>query len=397
MLHRDTAGPWEAVFWVLLMLGLFTVVVQDMFMSFTFAGGTNRVAVSDGPLEVIRLGSTFVGVSVLFCALIAPVLWGLGMLYVLAGLASGARGPGTAATLRVMQKLRPWVMLEVFILGVFVTHGKLAHDGAIAFGRGFYVYLAALGVWIAIGRRVKLSRLWEELQPAGRVTDTCRVDHAPGHTAACREPHPDGEGAALIGCQTCGLVQRVPHVGASCDLSCTRCHAALHECEHAALRRCVVLLVIAMLLLIPANFVPIMRIAKLGPPEPATVWEGIKLLYHEGSPGLAALVFLASLCVPILKVLIIAALVLWRHPRRCATARRMAKVHRFIATIGRWSMVDMFVVALLIGLVQLGSLASVDPKPGAIAFLAVVLITIIAAEELNPKLFWTRTETHRNE
>ncbi|MEM8738145.1 MAG: paraquat-inducible protein A [Planctomycetota bacterium] len=140
-----------------------------------------------------------------------------------------------------------------------------------------------------------------------------------------------------------------------------------------------------------------MRIAQLGPPEPATVWEGIKVLYFGGSPGLAILVFGASLCVPILKVLLLALLVAWRNPRRCATARRLAKLHRLIATIGRWSMVDMFVVALLIGLVRLGALASVDPKPGAIAFLAAVLVTIAAAEALNPKMFWTRTETHRND
>lgn len=373
------------------LLGLFTVLVQDVFMSFTFAGGTNRIAVTSGPVEVIRLGSTFVGVSVLFCALISPIVWGLGMLYVLGGLAAGVLGPCSATVLRVMQKLRPWVMLEVFLLGILVTHGKLAHDGAVAFGRGFYLYLAALGVWIVISRRVKFSRLWEILLPAGRVPEACslvRDDFSGevGDAGTC-----DIDVTNLIGCDTCGMVQSVPHVTKSCELSCTRCHAGLHECPHAALRRCVVLLVLAMLMLIPANFVPIMRIAKLGPPEPATVWEGIKLLYFDGSPALAVLVFVASLLVPIVKVVVIATLVLCRHPKRPSTARRMTKAHRFVATIGRWSMVDMFVVALLIGLVQLGSLASVDPKPGAIAFLAVVLLTIIAAEELHPKLFWTRT------
>ena len=386
---RAAAGPWEAMFWVFVLLGLLVLLVQDTFMSFTFAGGTNHTAVTTGPLEVVRLGSTFVGVAVLFCALVSPALWGLGMLYVLAGLASRMRGPGTAAVLRVMQALRPYVMLEVFVLGILVTHGKLAHDGAVGFGRGFYLYLAALGVWIVIARRVKFEHLWECLQPAGTAPSRCGV------VDDTAEPPAPCEAEQLLGCETCGLVQRVPRVTTSCAFACTRCHAALHECPHAARRRSVVLLVLAMLMLVPANFVPIMRIAKLGPPEPATVWEGIKVLYFDGSPGLAALVLVASLVVPILKVVVIAGLVVWRRPRRAATARGMTKVHRFVATIGRWSMVDMFVVALLIGLVQLGSLASVDPKPGAIAFLAVVLLTIVAAEELKPKLFWSRVETPR--
>ena len=377
MNHPRGAGPLESMGWVVVLLGLFAVAAQDSFMSFVFAGGSHQIGLAGGPLEAIRLGSTAVGVAVLFCALIGPVVWSLGMLYVLAGLVTRWPGPATAQVLRLMESLRPWVMLEVFLLGVVVTHGKLAHDGVVGYGRGFYLYLLATGVWFVIAFRVRPDRLWERLLPAGRMA-----------AGAC----PWG----LTGCQTCGLAQRLPRVEGRCDLACVRCHAGLGEDEHAALRRCAALLIVAMLLLWPANFVPIMRIAHLGPPEPATVWGGIKVLYFGGSPVLAALVFAVSLCVPVLKVVVLSVLVLCRSPRRAATARRLAWVHRAVSTAGRWSMVDMFVIALLIGLVRLGTLASVDPKPGAVAFLAVVLLSIVAAEELNAKMFWNHTETRRN-
>ena len=377
LLPRHAAGPWEATLWLLLLLGSLTLAVFPPFMTFAFAGGANRTRLSDGPLEAIAFGSVVVGGAVLICSLIAPLLWGLGMLYVTAGLAAGRRGPGAAAVLRLMHGLRPWAMIEVFLLGVVVTAGKLGHDGQLSYGRGFDLYLAALGFWLIIGQRFSVPHFWERLQPS--------------------VPLPTGEPVPeLAGCQTCGYAQQLPRVDTDCDLGCVRCGAELTEDPHGRLRRCVVLLLLSMLLLLPANLVPIMRIAELGPPEPKTVWEGIKVLYFGGSPGLALLVFLASLCTPILKVLVLAGLVLWRHPRRAATARRLAKVHRFIATIGRWSMVDLFVVALLIGLVRLGGLASVDPRLGAVAFLAVVVLTIAAAEELNPRIFWDHTRTQRN-
>ncbi|MBB6429792.1 paraquat-inducible protein A [Algisphaera agarilytica] len=384
--HRSPAGPIEAMFWVLLLLGCMLVATQDLFMSFTFASGQNRIAIIHPPIDTIRLGGTAVGMAVLFCTVVGPILWGLGMLYVCGGLAARMPGPGTAGILRSMHKLRPWVMLEVFLLGVLVTAGKLGHEGHLDYGRGFHLFLAALAVWIIIARRVKPHRFWELLQPSVDCPHSERAEVAPEGTDPCMTAD------TVVGCQTCGLAQRIPRCMADHELSCQRCGAEINEDEHKALVRSVVLVGLAAVLLLPANLVPIMRIAELGPPEPATVWEGIKVLYFGGSPALAALVFVASLCVPIAKVFVIIAMLLCRHPRRASTARCMTKLHRFVATIGRWSMVDMFVVALLIGLVRLGSLASVDPKPGAIAFLAVVVITIAAAEEINPRVFWSRTK-----
>lgn len=384
--HRAAAGPFEAMAWVLLLLGLLAGATEDLFMSFTFASGQNRVGLLHPPLDTFRLGGEAVGMAVLFCTVVGPMIWAVGMLYVSAGLAARMPGPGTAGILRSMDRLRPWVMLEVFLLGVLVTAGKLGHDGHLDYGRGFYLYLGALAVWIIIGRRVKPYRLWQQLQPCVGCAAHEHPVVAPPDTAPCQIVD------TVIGCQTCGLAQRVPRCHTDHELNCFRCGAAVNEDEHAALTRCVVLLGLAAVLLLPANLVPIMRIAELGPPEPATVWEGIKVLYFGGSPTLAALVFVVSLCVPILKVFAVTVMLLCRHPRRAATARRLTQAHRLVANVGRWSMVDMFVVALLIGLVRLGSLASVDPKPGAIAFLAVVVLTIAAAEELNPRVFWTHTQ-----
>ncbi len=374
--HPRSAGPLEATLWSLALLALFTGMAQGMFMAFGFAGGTNHIGVAGGALETMRLGSTVVGVAVLMCTVVCPVIWALAMLYVATGLLARSPGPGTTAVLRLLGHMRPWVMPEIFLLGVIVAHGKLAHDGGLSYGQSFYLYLAAAAVWLLIALRIKPGRLWERVMPA-----------------AIPATHPADD---LVGCQTCGMAQQGHAVAAHCQAACVRCHDPLITDPNGSLRRCVLLLVLAMLMLWPANTVPIMRIAHLGPPEPATVWGGIKVLYFGGSPALAVLVFAASICVPVLKVAGLATLVLCRSPRNPHTARRLAKIHRAIATAGRWSMVDMFVITLLIGLVRLGGLASVDPKPGAVAFLAVVLLSIVAAEALNAKIFWNHTDTQRN-
>lgn len=376
MTHPYGAGPIEAALWSLTLLALFTGMAHGMFMAFGFAGGTNQIGVAGGALQTMRLGSTVVGVAVLMCTVVCPVIWGLAMLYVATSLIAKRPGPCATALLRMLGHLRPWVMPEIFLLGVIVAHGKLAHDGGLSYGQGFYLYLAAAAVWFLIALRVKPDRLWERLMPA-----------------ALPATHPPSD---LVGCQTCGMAQQGRAVASHCQAACVRCHDPLISDPQASLRHCVLLLILAMLMLWPANTVPIMRIAHLGPPEPATVWGGIKVLYFGGSPALAALVFAASICVPVLKVVGLAMLVLCRSPRSPHRARRLAKIHRAIATAGRWSMVDMFVITLLIGLVRLGGLASVDPKPGAVAFLAVVLLSIVAAEALNPKLFWNHTDTQRN-
>jgi paraquat-inducible protein A len=169
---------------------------------------------------------------------------------------------------------------------------------------------------------------------------------------------------------------------------CPRCGAALHLRTADSLHRTLALLITAMILYIPANVLPIMTTATLGSETESTILGGVLLLIEMGSYPVAAVIFVASVMVPLAKF--IALLVLyWSVTRRHKTSHRQRTVlYRATEFIGRWSMVDVFVVTVLVALVSLGSLMRITPGVASIAFGGVVIVTMLAAESFDPRLIW---------
>jgi len=169
---------------------------------------------------------------------------------------------------------------------------------------------------------------------------------------------------------------------------CPRCRAALHVRTRNSLHRTLALLITAMILYIPANVLPIMTTATLGSETESTILGGVLLLIEMGSYPVAAVIFVASVMVPLAKF--IALLVLyWSVTRRHKTSHRQRTVlYRATEFIGRWSMVDVFVVTVLVALVSLGSLMRITPGVASIAFGGVVIVTMLAAESFDPRLIW---------
>lgn len=146
----------------------------------------------------------------------------------------------------------------------------------------------------------------------------------------------------------------------------------------------------AVALLVPANVLPVMHVSQAGEAvRDATIFGGVRLLAEADLWGLAAIVFTASVAVPALK-LVGMALLLWgaRRPRSALRARRLTRLYTTLDRIGRWSMLDVFIVGFLSGAVQFGRLATVEPRPGIIAFAAVVVLTMLATHAFDPRLLW---------
>jgi paraquat-inducible protein A len=189
----------------------------------------------------------------------------------------------------------------------------------------------------------------------------------------------------LLACGTCGLVSRAPAAPAA---ACPRCQTRLAFRKPASIAHCWAYLVAAMALYVPANTLPIMYTSSLFGSSEDTIVSGVLFLWESGSWYLALIVFVASIVVPLVKILALAALLVsvqlgWRARR----AER-ARLYRLIESIGRWSMLDIFVVALLVALVQLTALAAVRAGPAAPAFGAVVVLTMAAAQSFDPRLIW---------
>ena len=193
----------------------------------------------------------------------------------------------------------------------------------------------------------------------------------------------------LVICHDCHLLVQLPGPDDH-GAHCPRCHGHLHYRKPASLQRAWALLFAAALMYIPANVYPIMRVTSLGRSQSDTILSGVVHLVQHGSWPLALVVFVASVAVPLAKIFALGHLLISVGRRSGRKPLERTKLYRLTEIFGRWSMVDIYVVAMLSALVQLGSLAQVEAEVGAIFFGAVVVLTMVAAESFDPRLIWDR-------
>ena len=171
-------------------------------------------------------------------------------------------------------------------------------------------------------------------------------------------------------------------------MPCPRCAGLVHMRAPRSLQRTSAYLVAAAILYIPANVLPVMHSSSLLASQDDTILSGVVYLVRSGSWPLGLLVFFASVTVPLLKILALGFLVWMSACRSRAHMLARARLYRVVEFVGRWSMLDIFAVTLLVALVRMGRLASVLPGPGALAFAAVVVLTLLAAHSFDPRLIW---------
>ena len=192
-------------------------------------------------------------------------------------------------------------------------------------------------------------------------------------------------------CHDCGLASRLPGHAAH-GARCPRCEAALHPRKPRSLERTWAWLIAAALCYLPANLLPIMKVTSLGRAQADTILSGVAYLLLHGMWPLALVVFVASVFVPLLKLAILLGLLISVHRHSRWRPADRTRLYRITEAIGRWSMVDIFVVTILVALVRLGNLATVEAQTGAVFFGAVVVLTMLAAESFDPRLIWDRSE-----
>jgi paraquat-inducible protein A len=191
----------------------------------------------------------------------------------------------------------------------------------------------------------------------------------------------------LARCDSCGRVEPVE------KRRCPRCDAPLHLRKPASLQRTVALTFSAVMLYFPANLLPVLRIeSTLNGAQQNTILSGVVQFWEDGDYPVALIIFIASVMIPIVKFVAIATLCFGVYSGRWP--RAMTRLYRLTERIGRWSMVDVFVVAILVGVVQLGSIMSISPGGGAFAFAGVVVLTMIAAHSFDPRLIWDAAAGH---
>lgn len=308
----------------------------------------------------------------------APVLTIGGLLYLLLPLLWGRRLPGALRLCWLVNEARQWNMLEVYLVGVLVSLLKLGSLATLTLGLSFWAYVALILCLTAALASIDQRELWTRLHTIGDQAPVTGVAIAVGQST---QAYPTAAENGLAQCHVCALVEPVANG------ECARCGASLHLRKENSIQRTWALTLAAVLLYLPANLLPVLRVqSSVKGDQQSTILSGVIQFWQEGDYPVAAIIFTASIMIPVLKMLSIAWLCLAAADGRSpAPSTRLYRITEFI---GRWSMVDVFVVAILVGVVQLGSVMQIEPGPGVLAFAGVVILTMLAAVCFDPRLIW---------
>jgi len=192
--------------------------------------------------------------------------------------------------------------------------------------------------------------------------------------------------AGLVSCETCSLLSRP----ASMDEPgyCPRCGAELASRHHHSIQYTWALVIAAAICYIPANALPVLSTTTLGSTDSDTIMGGVVFLYTSGSWPLALIVLIASVMVPLGKLVALMYLLISVQRGSIKNNHERTRMYRMVEIVGRWSMLDVFVDTFTVALVQLSPLMFVQPGPGVVFFAAVVVLTMIAAASFDPRLIW---------
>ena len=289
------------------------------------------------------------------CIYLALLLW------VLIALRLNLGGP-LGRLFRWVQHLRPWMMIEVYLVGCFVAYSRIKVVSTIEIGLGGWCLLGASLLFLLVLTQLDARTVWEALPVKADA----------------------GKGEETIACTVCDLVVTGTEEGGDCP----RCAATLHSRKPDAFRRTVALVITGFLLYVPANFIPVLTTVRLGRADENTILSGVIELVHNDLWPLAIIVFSASIILPLLKLCGLTWMLIATHlrSRRLLVAR--TRFYRMIDLVGRWSNIDVFAVSVLIAALRFGALTEVYAGNGLVAFAAVVIITMVATSVFDTRLMW---------
>jgi paraquat-inducible protein A len=371
--RTDTLGRALALY--LACVSMFGLACLLSLMTVSTAGLVLSANLFSGPEGLGRNGLWELSIVVLVTTVAAPFAKIVCMTYVLLGLRLRKPPRHIRTVFGWVERINPWSMIEVYLLGVAVAYVKLQGLVHIEVGDALYALIFLMLTTVAADAVLDHQAVWEEMERRGVPGTT--IDHG---AMARTGPH-----QTALGCEVCGLVN-VTNDG---EVShCQRCGSHLEQRKPNSINRTWALVIASFVLYIPANLYPVLQVIQLGSGQPSTILGGVEELIDSNMYPLAALVFFASILVPMLKLIGLIFLLLTTQLGWTQRLRDRTKIYRIVNAIGRWSMIDIFMESILVALVQFGSIVSIEPGVGAVAFCGVVIITMFAAEGFDSRLIW---------
>jgi len=370
LFRHKTNSIEKTLAFVIAALILFIMAHTLPFMTFSMEGREQVSHIITGIIEFFSQGMWPLGLAVFLVAVFIPLLKLISLLVVLWPLYRGRRPVFIAPVFRFVERLHPWAMMEVYLLGVIVAYVKLVDIATIGLGFGLFAFGALILAMVAADASLEPAEVWERFRPFEKKGSL-----------------PPRVQETLIGCHACNLVVSV-EPKAHKHNNCPRCGASLHRRKADSLNRTGALLLTAVILYVPANVYPVMTVISFGQGEADTILSGVKAFIAADMWPLAILVFFASITVPMLKMIGLTYLSVSVKRGSSWRPRDRTVLYRVIEGVGRWSMIDVFMISILVALVNLGSIATIEPGIGATAFAAVVVLTMFASIAFDPRLIW---------
>lgn len=279
-----------------------------------------------------------------------------------------------------------WGMTEVFLLGILITIIKMNHTGDISYEIGFFCFIGLALALVACVFTLDKHCYWREIERL-KSSEKNKKTLPPDNVETMQPALLSG----LVQCHTCHkvIIYKQPEPGL--ELHCPRCGGIVHKRIPNSISTTWALILTAVIFSLPANFLPIMEVEFLGSPERSTIMDGIIYFFQTGSYGIGIVILTASILVPMFKVVGLMILLYSIHFNRDTRLKQKSIMFRFIEFIGRWSMLDIFVIALLCALVDFGFFTRITTAPAATFFTFVVLATMFAAISFDPRLLWDIT------
>ncbi|RUO67235.1 PqiA/YebS family transporter subunit [Idiomarina ramblicola] len=369
----NNAGQYTLLAVAIAALVLLFASLSVDFIRYSAAGVEQSMTLMDAAWQLSYFHEKVLAVLVLLTVIIIPCIYLLCLIWVYSQLETSGPNRLNLYLLRTMEHLKPWLMTDIFLLGTLVALVKISSLAEVRLLEGFWGFSVFVVLLLFVYERAKRTPVWQYFSVMNRPDLSAQA----------------GLTAGEQGLMTCTLCHAL---NSRDSRNCYQCTEPQKTSWWRKPGATLALITAGAIMLIPAHWLPVMETVRFGNDQPATIIGGVTELWQSGDKPIAIIVFVASLVIPVAKVLVLGVLLLLARWQTPAMVRNRLLLFKVTDWIGRWSMIDVFVVAILVALVRSGTVMSVYPGSAAVSFAAAVVLTMLAAMSFDTRLFWREAD-----
>tara|TARA_R110002073_G_scaffold115988_1_gene254162 strand:+ start:2560 stop:3600 length:1041 start_codon:yes stop_codon:yes gene_type:complete len=335
------------------------------FLTFSAQGQDSVSTLMQCITVMIAENFSSLAILIFITIIVIPGFYLLSAIYIFVSLKSAQLLPGTHIVMKLIGHLQHWSMADIFLIGILVSFIKIIALADVGLGLSFWSYVFFIVSMTAAILHIDEYQVWQWIK---------EKENLPASSVP--------ENGYYQGCHVCTEIVDVS------KKVCETCGAHLHLRKKNSVQQTWALLITSVILYLPANLLPIMHTNFLGEETANTILGGVLVLWEHGSYPIALIIFIASVLVPVGKIIALGWLCYSIQTKSKKSCQQKTWLYRVTDLVGRWSMVDVFVVAVLVALIKLGNIMSIYPGWGALAFASMVIATVLAALSFDPRLIW---------